>query len=259
VEVLANRMVRENPTLRCYETAYDQKPAHCLAHFSESYGKLVRVVEIGDTAELCGGTHVQATGEIGCIKILSESGIAAGVRRIEAVAGAAAQTLFDRIYRQAKTMARSLHCGWEELPTAVAELQADGRRGEKARQQLEQAQSQRQVEELLARAKPLPNGLVGVTASVPVGDPSLLRQMASQLLARLGDGLVLLVVEGTGTFSLAAGTGAIAVGWSADTLAKRWLAAVGGRGGGKEALVSGSLSCAHNLDQALQSFVGLLR
>ncbi|MDR3117462.1 MAG: alanine--tRNA ligase [Puniceicoccales bacterium] len=259
VEALANRTVRENYTLNCYETAYERKPAHCLAHFSESYGSLVRVVEIGATAELCGGTHVAATGEIGAIKILSESGIAAGVRRIEAVAGEAAQELFARLYRQTRSMARSLHCTWEELPGTLAELQSERRRWEKERDRSIQIQSQKQGEELLSRAESLPNGLKKVIAAVAVEEAGLLRRMASQLLARLGDGLVLLLAEKAGAFALAAGPGAIAAGWPAGPLVERWLVAVGGRGGGKESFASGSLGDGTPPDRALRCFSDLLR
>ena len=94
IEQLVNAKVIENAGVEVYETEFDQKPADTLAFFGDKYGKIVRVVDIGGySRELCGGTHVTTTGEIGVIKIVAEMAIAAGTRRIEAVAGAPAYAL----------------------------------------------------------------------------------------------------------------------------------------------------------------------
>ena len=94
VERLVNERVIENAKVEAYETDFDRKPEGTLAFFGEKYGKVVRVVDIGGySRELCGGTHVAATGEIGLIKVVAEMAIAAGTRRIEAVAGSPALDL----------------------------------------------------------------------------------------------------------------------------------------------------------------------
>ena len=91
VEALVNGKVIDNAKVESYETDFDRKPEGTLAFFGEKYGKVVRVVDIGGySRELCGGTHVATTGEIGLIKVVAEMAIAAGTRRIEAVAGAPA-------------------------------------------------------------------------------------------------------------------------------------------------------------------------
>ena len=91
IERLVNDKVLDNAKVETYETEFDKKPADTLAFFGEKYGKIVRVVDIGGySRELCGGTHVATTGEIGLVKIVAEMAIAAGTRRIEAVAGQAA-------------------------------------------------------------------------------------------------------------------------------------------------------------------------
>ena len=88
IEHLINEKVIENAKVEAYETEFDKKPEGTLAFFGEKYGKVVRVVDIGGySRELCGGTHVTTTGEIGLIKVVAEMAIAAGTRRIEAVAG----------------------------------------------------------------------------------------------------------------------------------------------------------------------------
>jgi alanyl-tRNA synthetase len=91
IEQLINARILDNAKVDTYETEFDKKPEGTLAFFGDKYGKIVRVVDIGGySRELCGGTHVSTTGEIGLVKLVSESAIAAGTRRIEAVAGQAA-------------------------------------------------------------------------------------------------------------------------------------------------------------------------
>jgi alanyl-tRNA synthetase len=108
VEQLVNAKVIDNAKVETYETEFDKKPEGTLAFFGDKYGKFVRVVDIGGySRELCGGTHVATTGEIGLIKIVAEMAIAAGTRRIEAVAG---QPAFDFVAtREAALAAVSAH------------------------------------------------------------------------------------------------------------------------------------------------------
>lgn len=241
IETLANGVVRANIPLRIFETDFHGKPAHCLAHFGERYGSRVRVVEIGDTAELCGGTHVAATGEIGTIKILSEGAIAAGVRRLVAVAGEPAQELFGEIFRRQRDLATELHCETDGLQGAVAALRERTKILEKQMKQVEQGEIQRQLEELTSRALTLeaPRRFGG---RVQVGDAVALRTLVLRLAEQFSDGVFFLVsrTENRWIFAIGCGKEALGRGNSAKNLATIFAEKSGGRGGGKDDFASGT-------------------
>ena len=235
IEALVNAKVIDNAKVETYETDFDQKPEGTLAFFGEKYGKVVRVVDIGGySRELCGGTHVTTAGEIGLVKVVAESAIAAGTRRIEAVAG---QPAIDFIAsREAALAAVGAHLSagpadvnkkLEALLTHKAEL-------EKKLKAFEQKATGALAAELASAAVDRA-GLKHVSAFVSVDTPDLLRELGSQVLSRLGEGVVLLGTTFGERASIVAfcSPAAIKAGLQAGKLVTDLSAQIGGKGGGK--------------------------
>ena len=257
VEHLVNEQIIENLPVDAYEIPFEQKPEDVIAVFGEKYGDVVRVVDIGGfSRELCGGTHVAATGEIGLCKIVSESGIAAGTRRIEAVAGDAAYQLavsdFDRI----RALAERLKCAPDEIEEKLESLQAQRKAFEKQLRKLEQAAAASAAREALHHAVDLRDGLKGLVARVEAPNPNELRAMAAQLLAELGDGVVVLGAEFGDKITVCANVGEAAVkaGFKAGELVRELAAQLGGKGGGKPNFAMGGAPNKGQLEAVLAAF-----
>jgi alanyl-tRNA synthetase len=124
LENFVDEAILENLCVRAQEMPFANIPAHCIAHFSEKYGEVVRVLSIGDISmELCGGCHVSSTGELGFFKVVKESAIAAGVRRIEAVAGKAAKCYVDRQGEILLELERQFSVKSDEIVAKIQQLQ----------------------------------------------------------------------------------------------------------------------------------------
>ena len=235
VEQLVNAKVIDNARVESYETEFDKKPEGTLAFFGDKYGKFVRVVDIGGySRELCGGTHVTTTGEIGLIKIVAEMAIAAGTRRIEAVAG---QPAFDFVAtREAALAAVSAHLGGgaSDVVKKLESLLAHQKETEKQLKAFQQKALAGLAEELAAKATAR-DGLKFVTAVVSVSDQEVLRSLGSQILAKLGEGVVQLGAALGDKASLVAfcSPAAIKAGHQAGKIIQTLSAQIGGKGGGK--------------------------
>ena len=235
VERLVNEKVIDNAEVVSFETEFDKKPAGTLAFFGEKYGRIVRVVDIGGySRELCGGTHVQTAGEIGLIKIVSEGAIAAGTRRIEAVAGAAAYQLVSSHESELKTIGRKLNAGAQDAVQKLDALLAQKAEIEKKLKAFEQKASANQADDLIANATAR-DGLRWISAVVAAETPNALRALGSQMIARMDDGVVILGTAIGDKASVVAfcSPAAIAAGVQAGKLVAERAAALGGKGGGK--------------------------
>jgi alanyl-tRNA synthetase len=253
VERLVNERVIENAKVESYETDFDRKPEGTLAFFGEKYGKIVRVVDIGGySRELCGGTHVAATGEIGLIKLVAEMAIAAGTRRIEAVSGSPALDLLATREAALGTVNARLNAGAHDVVQKLDSLLAHQRDLEKRLRAHEQRAAAALAAELATRAVER-DGLRHVSAVVPAENPEALRTLGSQVLGLIGEGVVQLGAVLGDKASLVAycSPRAIAAGHQAGKIIALLSARIGGKGGGKPDFAMGGGKDAAKLAEAL--------
>jgi alanyl-tRNA synthetase len=236
VERLVNEKVIDNASVSAYETDFDKKPEGTLAFFGDKYGKVVRVVDIGGySRELCGGTHVATTGEIGLIKVVGETAIAAGTRRIEAVAGQAAYDFVARREAELAAVGSLLSAPPQEVAKKLETVLAHQKELEKKLRSIEQKAAAALADELAAAAVDK-NGLKFVAAAVSVSEPEALRSLGSQVLAKLGgEGVITLGAAFGEKTSLVAfcSPAANKAGFQAGKLVAEIAGQLGGKGGGK--------------------------
>ena len=257
VEKMVNTVVIDNVAVEWYEIPFDEKPADVVAVFGEKYGATVRVVDIGGfDKELCGGTHVSATGEIGLIKLISESGIAAGTRRIEAVCGDAAHALAAQTFDQLNGLAHKLQCKPTDLDEKLESMMAQRKELEKELKRLQQKASAGQANVLLEQATDLKDGVQGLVAKVEAPNPDELKNLATTLGQKLGDSVVLLGAEFGDKLTVTAvvSDGAIKAGYKAGDLIREITGQLGGKGGGKPNFAMGGAPNDGQLDAVLQKF-----
>ena len=229
-EILANTQVAKE--VMALEAA-QQRGA--MALFGEKYGDEVRVVSMGGkfSVEFCGGTHVERTGDIGLFKILSESGISAGVRRIEAVTGQGALALVAREEQTLKQLCELVKANQDDLLERVKQMNATNKALEKELDQLKAKMASSAGSDLAASAKEV-GGIKLLACAVDDFDPKALRETVDQLKNKLGTAVVLLISTAGGKVSIVAGvskdlTDRIKAGELANMVATQ----VGGKGGGR--------------------------
>ena len=235
IERLVNDRVIENAPVASYETDFDKKPEGTLAFFGDKYGKIVRVVDIGGySRELCGGTHVGTTGEIGVVKVVAEMAVAAGTRRIEAVAGAPALDFIATREAALAAVGAHLSAGPSDVAKKLETLLAHHKELEKQLKVFQQKALAGLADELAGKAT-VRDGLKFVSAVVSVSDQETLRSLGSQVLAKLGDGVVQLGAALGDEASLVAfcSPKAIAAGHQAGKIIQTLSVQIGGKGGGK--------------------------
>ncbi len=232
----------------------DAVSAGAMAFFGEKYADVVRMVTVdGVSRELCGGTHVRNTAEIGMFRILSEGALAAGVRRIEAVTGLAA---WRHVREEAETLhvvARDLKVAAAEVPERVRKLFVQIKALEKSLQEARRRSSRDLVGEILAKAE-LRGGVRRVAAEVEPMDPAALRELADSVKGKLGSGLLLLGTREAERCHLVAGvTPDLTSRFSASQIVKKAAAMVGGGGGGRKDMAQAGGSNLAGLAAALGS------
>jgi len=221
--------------------------------FGEKYGDTVRVLDIGSSRELCGGTHVQRTGDIGLFKIVSEGGVAAGVRRIEAVTGANALAYLQQLESTVQSVAGSLKAAPTELNGRVAQVLEQVRALEKEVAQLKGKLASSQGDELVAQAVDV-KGLKVLAARLDGADAKTLRDTMDKLKDKLKTAAIVLAAVDGSKVQLAAGVTADSMGKvKAGDLVNFVAQQVGGKGGGKPDLAMAGGTDASKLPAALQS------
>jgi len=224
--------------------------------FGEKYGDEVRVLEIGTSKELCGGTHVGRTGDIGLFKIVSEGGVAAGVRRVEAVAGLVAFEYVQAMNRDLESAAGLLKAQPSELNVKISQTLEHVKSLEKQLAQLKSKLAASAGDELLGQARDV-NGVKVLSAKLEGIDAKGLRETMDQLKAKLKSGLIVLAVVEGDKVQIAAGVTADLIGrFKAGELVNHVAQQVGGKGGGKPDMAMAGGTNPAGIDAALASVAG---
>ncbi|HEY2204267.1 MAG TPA: alanine--tRNA ligase [Pseudonocardia sp.] len=245
IEDEVNTVLQENREVEAYETSMDEaRKLGAMMLFGEKYGDRVRVVDMGDySRELCGGTHVGRTGELGLVKVLSEASIGSGVRRVEALVGLDAFQHMSKEHLLVSQLAEQLKARPEELPDRVAGL-VERLRGAERDLEKHRAEAVLASAGQLADAAEDLDGVALVAVSAPAGvTGNDLRSLASDVRARLGAraGVVALfgATDDRVSFVVATTSAARELGFAAGALIPAFAPAVGARGGGKPDLAQG--------------------
>ncbi|HEX8693881.1 MAG TPA: alanine--tRNA ligase [Longimicrobium sp.] len=262
VEVMVNREILANQPVEQHQMGLrDAQRRGAMALFGEKYGEIVRVIEIpGVSMELCGGTHVRTTGQIGLFRIVSESGVAAGVRRIEAVTGLGAYERVRAEERALREAAALLRTREENLLPRLQQVLEENR---ELRRQLERARQSGgadEVSRLLDSAQTVDGARV-IASSVDVADADELRALGDRLRERLGSGVAVLSAalgDRTALFAVATDD-MVSRGVRADTVVREVAALVGGKGGGKPHMAQAGVNDPARVPEALEKVADIVR
>jgi alanyl-tRNA synthetase len=260
IETLVNDQIRVNADADVREVPYEEAiAAGALAFFGDKYGDRVRVLKLGDfSTELCGGTHVSRAGDIGLFKILSESGIAAGVRRIEAVTGRGALTWVNANETLLRDVAGLLRSGRDDVTSKVSQLLERNRSLERELDKLRQKLASGGGRDLLDEAQ-IVDGIKVLAARLDGADAKALRATADELRDRMQSGVVVLgAVEGERVHLVASISKDLIPRLKAGELIKPVAERVGGRGGGRPDFAQAGGTDAARLDEALALVPGLV-
>lgn len=257
VETIVNREILENHATQSHNMSFDDAVKHgAMALFGEKYGDTVRVLDIGTSKELCGGVHVTRTGDIGLFKIVSEGGVAAGIRRIEAVTGEGALALVQSINRKLIEAAGALKTNPDELTSRIGQVQDQVKLLEKEVAALKSKLASGQGDELIAQAIDV-NGIKVLAATMEGADVATLREAMDKLKDKLGTAAIVLASVLEGKVSLIAGvtkdaTGKVKAGELVNFVAQQ----VGGKGGGRPDMAQAGGTDPSGLPAALAGVAG---
>ncbi len=257
IETLVNDEIRGNFETRAeLMDMTSAKQVGAIALFGEKYGDTVRVLKIGsDSIELCGGTHVERAGDIGLFKIVVETGIAAGIRRVEAVTGEAAVKRFIDSENKLGIAAQKLKATRDDIVQRIDQLQASNRALEKQLEALKSKLASQTGGDLASRAQDV-DGIKVLAASLDGANAKTLRETVDQLKNKLGAAAIVLASDVDGKVTIIAGvtkgeTDRIRAGDLANMVAEQ----CGGRGGGRPDMAQAGGNRPENLSAALESVV----
>ncbi|OBV39331.1 alanine--tRNA ligase [Janthinobacterium psychrotolerans] len=252
VETIVNKEILENHAVQSHHMSFDDAVKHgAMALFGEKYGDEVRVLDIGTSKELCGGVHVQRTGDIGLFKIIAESGVAAGIRRVEAVTGEGALALVQTMNRRLLDAAAALKSNPEELTVRIGQVQDHVKALEKELAALKSKLASGQGDELVSQAVDV-NGIKVLAAVLEGADVARLRETMDKLKDKLKTAAIVLASVMDGKVSLIAGVTADATSRvKAGELVNFVAQQVGGKGGGRPDMAQAGGTDASGLPNAL--------
>ena len=253
VEEIVNREILANNATVAQHMSFDDAVKHgAMALFGEKYGDEVRVLDIGTSRELCGGVHVDRTGDIGFFKIVSEGGIAAGIRRVEAVTGISAMEMVQNLYRRVNEAAAAMKTQPDELIPRILQMQDQLRSLEKEISAVKAKMASSQGDDMLDQAVEV-NGVKVLAVMIEGADVAGLRVTMDKMKDKLKTAAIVLATVADGKVSLIAGV-------TADTISKvkagdlvNFVAQqVGGKGGGRPDMAQAGGTDPSGLDKALQ-------
>jgi alanyl-tRNA synthetase len=261
IEAHVNRHIREDAGVSVQESSYEDAIRRgALAFFGDKYGDRVRVVKIGDfSTELCGGTHVHRSGEIGIFKLPFESGVAAGVRRVEAFTGEGAMDLIRGYEQKLKEIGNLVRGNADDAVEKVKKLLDRQKELEREIQKLRGQFEKDQIPELLAKKQSF-DGTNVLVSQVDGVDAKQLRDIADQLREKLGSGVVVLASAGESNVNLVASVSSdLTRRYHAGNIIKELARMVGGGGGGRPDFAQAGGKEPANLDAALKRAEELIR
>ena len=252
VEAIVNREILQNHETKSHNMTFDAAVKHgAMALFGEKYGDEVRVLDIGSSKELCGGVHVTRTGDIGLFKIIGEGGVAAGIRRVEAVTGEGALSVVQSLNRRLQEAASILKTNPEELATRIVQVQDQVKSLEKELAALKSKLAAGQGDELVTQAVDV-NGIMVLAATLDGADVARLRETMDKLKDKLKTAAIVLASVADGKVSLIAGVTADATSKvKAGELVNFVAQQVGGKGGGRPDMAQAGGTDPTNLPAAL--------
>ena len=252
IERLCNEKILENVPVVTEEMDFDKRPENCLAFFEDKYGDRVRVVKLGDfSTELCGGTHAQFTGELGLLKIVQESSIASGVRRIEAIAGRVAYDATVQLLQAVKQLENQMECTLEGVFDKYQRLNEQKQDLEAKYRQL----LQKNVGSTIEQAADV-NGLQCVQFQIQSADMQLLRSLGKSYFSQNKTDILLAAGEfdNKGIVLVFCSEQAIKQGYAAGVLIQKFLKPLGANGGGKPDFATGGIKEINQLRTAWKAF-----
>jgi alanyl-tRNA synthetase len=260
VEAIVNAEILANAACQAREMAIeDAQKTGAMMLFGEKYGDVVRVIDIGSSIELCGGTHVQRTGDIGLFKIVAESGVAAGVRRVEAVTGEGALALIQQQQDQLQQVADAVKVQPHEAAARIAQVLDNMKSLEKELAALKSKLASAQGDELLTQAQDI-HGVKVLAAKLDGADAATLRETLDKLKDKLKSAAIVLASVNDGKVSLIAGVTADATAKvKAGELVNFVAQQVGGKGGGRPDMAQAGGTQPEHLAAALAGVHGWVK
>ena len=254
VEDIVNEKILESlPIVATQETIEDARKLGAMALFGEKYGNIVRVVNMGDySIELCGGAHLENTAQVGSFKIVSESGIASGVRRIEALTGASALKFYQHQEELVKEICKAVKATPDNLVKRVEGVIAEQKQTAKELESLKAKMAGGAADSLLSDAADV-KGVKLVCAEIKDADANALRTMGDQLKSKLENGVIVLAAANNGKVNLLAMAtdAAVKAGAHSGNIIKAAAAVCGGGGGGRPNMAQAGGKDASKIGEAL--------
>ena len=262
IENIVNFVIRQNINTDIYETPYDEAiSSGIIALFGEKYGDVVRVVKISDfSEELCGGCHVKATGQIGQFRLVSEEGIAAGIRRVVAVTGKQAELMAQEQSRVARALRQLLNVPEAQIPEMAEKLAEEKRQLEKEVQSLRSKAALEGISELVAQAEEV-EGVSVLAREIEADSADTLRNIGHSVREQISSGIAWLAttMDEKSTLLCVVSDDLIQRGIKAGDMVNEVAKLADGRGGGKPNMAQAGIKAPEKLPRALAAAMGIVR